>query len=100
MTVRLPPKWVFGISRNARSVCPKYTSECERVVRETVDRFGGLDLLFNNVGIQSQAQDSYRNVEDTPQDMCDRILDVNLKSYFLMSKYARPRSDAVVRRNL
>src|SRR5579859_1391364 len=29
-------------------------SECQRVVRETVDRFGGLDVLFNNVGIQSQ----------------------------------------------
>ena len=63
-------------------------SECQRVVRETVDRFGGLDVLFNNVGIQSQ--DSYRNVEDTPEDMWDRILDVNLKSYFLMSKYALP----------
>jgi len=25
MTVRLPPKWVFGISRNACSICPKYT---------------------------------------------------------------------------
>src|ERR1700674_3742345 len=63
-------------------------SECQRVVRETVDRFGGLDVLFNNVGIQSQ--DSYRNVEDTPEYMWDRILDVNLKSYFLMSKYALP----------
>jgi NAD(P)-dependent dehydrogenase (short-subunit alcohol dehydrogenase family) len=63
-------------------------SECQRVVRETVDRFGGLDVLFNNVGIQPQ--DSYRNVEDTPEEMWDRILEVNLKSYFLMSKYALP----------
>src|SRR5215470_15117457 len=29
--------------------------ECERVVRETVDRFGGVDVLFNNVGIQPLA---------------------------------------------
>ena len=63
-------------------------SECERVVRETVDRFGGLDVLFNNVGIQPQ--DSYRNVENTTEEMWDRILDVNLKSFFLMSKYALP----------
>ncbi len=63
-------------------------SECERVVRETVDRFGGLDVLFNNVGIQPQ--ESYRNVEDTTEEMWDRILDVNLKSFFLMSKYALP----------
>jgi NAD(P)-dependent dehydrogenase (short-subunit alcohol dehydrogenase family) len=63
-------------------------SECERVVRETVDRFGQLDVLFNNVGIQPQ--ESYLNAEDTTEEMWDRILDVNLKSYFLMSKYAIP----------
>jgi 3-oxoacyl-[acyl-carrier protein] reductase len=63
-------------------------SECQRVVRETVDRFGGIDVLFNNVGIQPLT--SYKNVEDTTEEMWDRILDVNLKSYFLMSKYALP----------
>jgi 3-oxoacyl-[acyl-carrier protein] reductase len=63
-------------------------TECERVVRETVDRFGGVDVLFNNVGIQPRA--SYANVEGTTEEMWDRILDVNLKSYFLMSKYALP----------
>ena len=62
--------------------------ECHRVVHETVDRFGGVDVLFNNVGIQPQ--ESYLNVEDTPEEMWDRILDVNLKSYFLMAKYAIP----------
>ncbi len=62
--------------------------ECSRVVAETVEAYGGVDILFNNVGIQSP--DSYRNVEDTPEEMWDRILDVNLKSYFLMSKYAIP----------
>jgi NAD(P)-dependent dehydrogenase (short-subunit alcohol dehydrogenase family) len=63
-------------------------SECQRVVRETVDRFGHLDVLFNNVGIQPQ--ESYLNAEDTTEEVWDRILDVNLKSYFLMSKYAIP----------
>ncbi|MDQ6671254.1 MAG: SDR family oxidoreductase [Chloroflexota bacterium] len=62
--------------------------ECQRAVRETVDRFDHLDVLFNNVGIQPQ--DSYANVEDTSEETWDRILDVNLKSYFLMSKYAVP----------
>jgi NAD(P)-dependent dehydrogenase (short-subunit alcohol dehydrogenase family) len=61
---------------------------CQRVVRETIDLFGGLDVLFNNVGIQPL--DSYKNVEDTTEAMWDHILDVNLKSYFLMSKYAIP----------
>lgn len=65
-----------------------YASECERVVRETVERFGGVDVLFNNVGIQPL--DSYQTVENTTEEMWDRIVDVNLKSYFLMSKYAVP----------
>jgi NAD(P)-dependent dehydrogenase (short-subunit alcohol dehydrogenase family) len=63
-------------------------AECRRVVSETVAAYGGVDVLFNNVGIQGPA--SYRNVEDTPEELWDRILDVNLKSAFLMSKYAIP----------
>ena len=63
-------------------------ADCERVVATTVEAFGGVDILFNNVGIQPA--DSYHNVEDTPEELWDRILDVNLKSYYLMSKYAIP----------
>jgi len=63
-------------------------SECERVVRETVDAFGGIDVLVNNVGIQPLS--SYQRAEDTTEEMWDAILNVNLKSYFLMSKYALP----------
>lgn len=63
-------------------------AECERAVRETVARFGGLDVLFNNVGIQPL--DSYHSAEDTTEEMWDRILGVNLKSYFMMAKYAIP----------
>lgn len=63
-------------------------ADCERVVRAAVDRFGGLDVLFNNVGIQPA--DSYRNVEQASEELWDRILAVNLKSYFLMAKYAIP----------
>ena len=63
-------------------------ADCQRVVAETVGAFGGVDVLFNNVGIQSP--DSYLNVEDTPEELWDRILGVNLKSYFLMAKHAIP----------
>ncbi|MCI0438935.1 MAG: glucose 1-dehydrogenase [Chloroflexi bacterium] len=64
------------------------SADCQRVVRETAAAFGGVDILFNNVGIQPP--DSYLNVEDTTEEMWDRILGVNLKSYFLMAKYAIP----------
>src|SRR5262245_30438575 len=64
------------------------SADCERVVAETVRAFGGVDVLFNNVGIQPP--DSYLNVEQCPEELWDRIMGVNLKSYFLMSKYAIP----------
>jgi NAD(P)-dependent dehydrogenase (short-subunit alcohol dehydrogenase family) len=62
--------------------------DAQRVVVETVRAFGCVDILFNNVGIQPL--ESYRNVEETTEEQWDRIIDVNLKSRFLMSKYAIP----------
>ena len=61
---------------------------CKRVVDKTVAAFGAVDVLFNNVGIQSPS--SYLNVEETPEEVWDQIIDVNLKSYYLMAKYAIP----------
>src|SRR5687768_12941271 len=61
---------------------------CQDVVRRTVEAFGGVDVLFNNVGIQPR--DSYANAEDTTEAQWDLIMDVNLKSYFLMAKHAIP----------
>ena len=64
------------------------SADCRRVVEETVSAFGGVDILFNNVGMQPP--ESYVNVVDTPEELWDRIQSVNLKSYFLMSKYSIP----------
>ena len=59
-----------------------------RVVEEFTNILGKLDILVNNVGIQSPA--SYKNVEETTEDMWDAVINVNLKSYFLISKYSIP----------
>lgn len=60
----------------------------EKVVSECVNNFGTVNILVNNVGIQPLS--SYKNVEDTSEELWDSILNVNLKSYFLMSKYSIP----------
>ena len=64
------------------------STDCNNVVSAAVETFGRVDILFNNVGVQSP--DSYFNVEDAPEELWDRTINVNLKSYFLMSKYSIP----------
>lgn len=64
------------------------TADCRRAAAEAAAHFGAIDVLINNVGIQSS--DSYRTVEETSEEQWDRILAVNLKSHFLMAKYCLP----------
>lgn len=64
------------------------SADPKRVVDQAVAIYGGLDFVFNNVGIQPKT--SYTNAEDTTEDIWDAILSINLKSYWLMSKYAIP----------
>lgn len=59
--------------------------DCEAVVEAAG---GGVDILCNNVGIQPI--ESYARAHELPEELWDRILDVNLKSAFLMSKSAIP----------
>ena len=54
-------------------------------VEAVVRRFGRLDVLVNNAAIL----DVYA-VDDTPEDVWDRILAVNVKSVFLMSRAVIP----------
>ncbi|MGF6875825.1 SDR family oxidoreductase [Paraburkholderia sp. MM5477-R1] len=54
-------------------------------VGATVEAFGGLDILVNNAGLGIRG-----SVVSTLEEDWDRIIDVNLKSVYLCSKYAIP----------
>ncbi len=62
---------------------------CRSLVADVINAFGGgADVLCNNVGIQPT--NSYLLAHETPDDLWDRIIDVNLKSHFLMTKHCVP----------
>jgi len=61
---------------------------CKEVCSRVIDEWDGIDVLCNNVGIQPV--DSYVPAHELPDEMWDRIVDINLKSYFLMAKYSVP----------
>jgi NAD(P)-dependent dehydrogenase (short-subunit alcohol dehydrogenase family) len=59
--------------------------DCQRAVQAVVETWGGLDILFNNAGIIRRA-----DVVSTTEEEWDRVMAVNVKSVFLMSKCAVP----------
>jgi NAD(P)-dependent dehydrogenase (short-subunit alcohol dehydrogenase family) len=59
--------------------------ECERAVRRTVSELGGIHALFNNAGIIRRA-----SVVELSEEDWDRVMAVNVKSMFLMSRLVVP----------
>ncbi|HEX2562130.1 SDR family NAD(P)-dependent oxidoreductase [Phenylobacterium sp.] len=59
-------------------------AECEAVAKAALDRWGRIDILVNNVGIGGGDGPAHR-IEEAA---FDRILDVNLKGTWLMTKAA------------
>lgn len=59
--------------------------QVKKLMQETVDRFGALDVLVNNAGVGVYQPLTEATVEDF-----DRALAVNLRGPFLCSKYAVP----------
>ena len=63
-------------------------ADVQRMIDETVRRFGGLHVLYNNAGVLWKDRD--RSVLETDEVQWDRVMAINLKSVFWVTKYGIP----------
>jgi len=65
-------------------------AQIERMVRTAVDKFGRLDVLYNNAGLPQ----AFTRFEDSTDALYDRIFDVNVKGVFYGCRAAIPQMKA------
>ena len=74
-----------GPKAHAVAVDLNMQANCEKVVQETVDRFGGVDILVNNVGAAQNA-----DILELPPKLIDEALSLKSYSYLRMSQLVIP----------
>lgn len=60
--------------------------DVQRAVQAVLDRFGGLDILFSNAGVNGV----WAPIDDLEPEEWDHTIKNNLRSTFLCAKYATP----------
>ena len=70
-------------------------ASAQAIVADVVDRWGKLDILVNNVGINGPRGTAL----EVDPDEWDRAMRVNVTSMMLMAKYAIPGHDRLWRRS-
>jgi len=72
-----------------RAECLVGDARQEETARQAVDlastTFAALDILINNVGVGN-----YKNLVDTSAEEYDEMMDANMRSTFLFTRYAAP----------
>jgi NAD(P)-dependent dehydrogenase (short-subunit alcohol dehydrogenase family) len=62
------------------------SEDVKRMIDDTVARFGGLNIMYNNAGIEGESN----FMSNMTEDQFDRVIAINLRGVFLGMKYALP----------
>ena len=79
-----------GGSADQLSVDVTDRSQVERMLQRAVERFGKLDVLFNNAGVPQ----SFTPLEESSDELFQKIIDVNIRGVFNGCRAAIPRMKA------
>ncbi|HEY4652727.1 MAG TPA: SDR family oxidoreductase [Pontibacter sp.] len=74
-----------GIENAAINADVSLEADCQRMVQETIDRFGKLDVLINNAGISMRAL-----FQDLDLDVIRKVMDINFWGTVYTTKFALP----------
>jgi len=74
-----------GIENVAINADVSIEADCERMVQETINRFGKLDVLINNAGISMRAL-----FQDLDLDVIRKVMDINFWGTVYTTKFALP----------
>ena len=75
----------YGVEVDYHGADMSKPAEIAQMIAACEQRFGSIDVLINNAGIQHVA-----NVEDFPVDRWDAVIAINLSSAFHTSRLALP----------
>ena len=64
--------------------------EIRALIEGAVARFGGLDVLHNNAGVHESDFTTELSVETLPEEIFERVYQINLRGPWLAMKYAAP----------
>ncbi len=79
-----------GLSAWARTTDVRSYSDVEGLMRDTVNRFGRIDVLLNNAAIYVTQKLWKGPVDELPLEEWERVLEVNLKGVFLCCRAVIP----------
>jgi len=63
----------------------RLAADCRNAVNQTLERFGRVDILFNNAGVFHP-----KTIPECTEEEWDETIDSSLKGAFLMSKFVLP----------